>query len=345
MAVNAFPAYDPEKESSKNPVLPIKENFALAFSGKTPCWMPQVGMRGGEVTNLRSRIFPDNFSARAVVDGGAPLTWTSNVGTGWFGLEWVFVDQVGGATVKPGAPKLEDMNDWEEKLEWPDLDALDWDSLARDNKEYLSSGKLNELCLVCGTWERLISLMDVSGAAMAMIDEDQRDALTRFFSKWTDLEIEEIRRVKEVCDIDAVLVHNDWGHQNSSFFSVETARTVLLPHLKRLVAAVHDMGMIYEQHSCGYCTEMVPLYIEAGVDLWCPQPLNDLDRITRECQGTCLHIGMDVPGVTNETSPEEAVELTRKWFEQYGDRQVFYRGSNPVVSEEIYRLSRIAYAK
>lgn len=119
---------------------------------------------------------------------------------------------------------------------------------------------------------------------------------------------------------------------------------MLLPNLKRLIDAIHDMGLYYEQHSCGYCTEMVPAYMEAGVDLWCPQPLNDLDRITKECEGSRLHIGMDIPGVTPATPPEEAVEAARKWFDKYGDRQVFYSGMNAAAAEELYRLSRIAYA-
>ena len=345
MANIVRPPYDPEKESSRNPIVPARENFRLAFSGEKPYWMPHVSMFGGDMVAFRPRVFPDNLATRGIIDGEPPIEWTSNVGTGYFGLQWVFVNQVGGATVKPGAPLIEDMNDWEEKLVWPDLDELDWEGLGKNNKEYLGGGTFSEIAMLDGCWERLISLMDVSGAAMAMIDEDQHDALIRFFTKYTDLEIEEIRRVKEVCDISCVLIHDDWGHQNSSFFSLATAREMLLPNLKRLIDAIHDMGLYYEQHSCGYCTEMVPAYMEAGVDLWCPQPLNDLDRITKECEGSRLHIGMDIPGVTPATPPEEAVEAARRWFDKYGDRPVFYSGMNAAAAEELYRLSRVAYAR
>jgi hypothetical protein len=239
---------------------------------------------------------------------------------------------------------LEDMNDWEEVLKWPDLDAIDWETIGRNNRDYLNTPQSNEIHILSGYWERMMSLMDVSGAAMALIDEDQTEALHRFLDRYTDFLIDYIRRLKQVCDVDGVLIHDDWGTQNAPFFSPETAREIFLPHLKRLVEFIHSEGMYYEQHSCGNCTKLAPLYVEAGVDLWRPQPMNDFDVLLKLAEGTRLHIAMDSP-ISPFATEEEARQAARDWFAKYGDKQVTMVSMHPVFSEELYKISRIAFAE
>ena len=213
------------------------------------------------------------------------------------------------------------------------------------NDAYMDTPQANELCLLDGFWERLISLMDVSGAAIALVDEDQKDALHAFFDRYADHMIKCIRRVKQVIPLDGVLIHDDWGTQNRPFFSLETAREMFLTYLKRVVDYIHSEGMFYEQHSRGNCTQLVPVYMEAGVDLWTPQLMNDLDGILKVCRGSKLHLGMPCP-VGPDASEEEARQAARAWFEKYRDKQVTISpmASSPFFMEELYRISRMEYA-
>jgi hypothetical protein len=178
---------------------------------------------------------------------------------------------------------------------------------------------------------------------MALIDEDQADALQSFLTRYTDFLIDYIGRLKKVCDVDGVLVHDDWGTQNGPFFSEETAREVFFPHLKRLVDYIHSEGMYYEQHSCGNCTRLAHLYVDAGVDLWWPQPMNDIDELLKLAEGTRLHIAIDSP-VSPFATDEEAHQAARDWFSKYGRKQVTMVSTHPAFSEELYRLSRMAFA-
>ncbi len=335
----------PEVEPLYNRPITPRENMKLLFSGQKPWWIPHTGMAYTEVNNFRPRIFPDNVAVRLVMDGEEPMEYGDLTAEGWFKLDWVFVPVAGGATVKPGDPLLEDMNDWQDVLVWPDLDAMDWEAMAKGNRAYMDTPQANELCLLDGFWERLISLMDVSGAAIALVDEDQKDALHAFFDRYADHMIECIRRVKQVIPLDGVLIHDDWGTQNGPFFSLETAREMFLPYLKRVVDYIHSEGMFYEQHSCGNCTPLVPVYMEAGVDLWTPQLMNDLDGILKVCQGSKLHLGMPCP-VGPDASEEEARQAARAWFEKYRDKQVTISpmASSPFFMEELYRISRMEYA-
>ena len=43
-----------------------------------------------------------------------------------FGINWLFIPVAGGSMVEPGNPLMTDMNEWEEKVVWPDIDSWDW---------------------------------------------------------------------------------------------------------------------------------------------------------------------------------------------------------------------------
>lgn len=336
----------PEMEVLQNTPITPRENLQRMFRGENHCWIPHTGWVYCDVNNFRPRLIPDNVATHLVFDAEPDIPYETDTMTGWFNLDWVYVPIAGGATVKPGEPLIDDMNDWEEKILWPDLDALDWEAMGKANAEFLQTTQFNQLGILDGFWERLISLMDVSGAAMALIDEDQEEALHAFFDKYADFLIDYIRHVKAVCPIDGVLIHDDWGTQNGPFFSLDTAMEMLVPYLKRVVDYIHSEGMYYEQHSCGNCTKLVPAYIAAGVDLWTPQTMNDIDGILDVIEGSRMHLAMP-DACPPDASEEVAVQLAREWFAKYGKRQVTLApmAAPAAFLNEIYRLSREEFAK
>ena len=346
VACPIFPGEMPPEPVYNRPITP-RENLHLTFEGKKPYWIPQTGYAFCDVRNFRPRQIPDNYATHLCIDGGETIQYDSDVQRGWFGLDWVFVPVAGGATVKPGKPMIEDMNDWEELIVWPDLDAIDWKTVGEMNKDYLDTPQMVELGIVSGFWERLMSLMDVSGAAMALIDEDQQDAVKAFFDKYADFLIDYIRRVKEVCPIDMVLIHDDWGTQNGPFFSLETAREMLVPYIKRVVDYIHSEGMYYEQHSCGNCTKLVPAYMEIGIDVWNPQPMNDIEAITEMCKDSRLHIAIGDLPLSPDATEEELRQAARDFVDHYRGRKVCYAPmmANPVFMQELYAYSRQEFAK
>ena len=345
VACPMFPGEVPPEPLFNRPITP-KENLQRMAEGRNHAWIPQTGWCFCDVANYRPRDIADNYATHLVFDGGEFIEYDSNTKRGWFNLDWVYVPVAGGATVQPGSPLIEDMNDWESIIQWPDLDAIDWEAMGKRDAQFLNTPQFKQLGMLDGFWERLISLMDVSGAAMALIDEDQQDAVHAFFDKYADFLIDYIRHVKAVCPIDGVLIHDDWGTQNGPFFSLDTAMEMLVPYLKRVVDYIHSEGMYYEQHSCGNCTKLVPAYIAAGVDWWAPQPMNDLDACLDMAEGTRLHIAMP-DACPPDAAPEVAAELAQQWFRKYGHRQVTYAPmvSPPAFYAEIYRLSREAFAK
>ena len=59
---------------------------------------------------------------------------------------------------------------------------IDFDEMKTMNEKYLGTDRINQLGIHLGFWERLMCLMDVSNAAIALVDEDQEYALQEFLS-------------------------------------------------------------------------------------------------------------------------------------------------------------------
>ncbi len=337
----------PTEEPIFNRPISEKENFKLFFAGKKPYWIPIGGWAYCDINVFRPRMHPDNVAAHIICDGEEPYEYQSlTMNSSWFDLDWVYVPIAGGATVSPGTPKVPDMSEWENYISMPNLDDLDWDSVAEKNKEYLDTPQLNQLGILSGFWERLISLMDVEGAAVAMIDEDQQEGVHRFFDQYANLLIDYIDRMKKRCDIDCVLIHDDWGTQRSGFFSLDTAMEMLVPYLKRVTDAVHERGMYFELHSCGKNEALVPAYIAAGVDLWCPQAINDLEMLSQKYKDQPIVFGQQKPVFIPEDASEKEIEdIAKEWLDRFDGTRVIgaFTATPASFTQALYKVSRQKY--
>ena len=99
------------------PITP-KENLIRLYEGKTPMWIPSPS----EMATIMIDCDPENVARGRTggVDG--------------YGVEWVFVQSAGGAMVKPGNPKVKDIDDWENSITIPDPDTWDFICVGEDGK-------------------------------------------------------------------------------------------------------------------------------------------------------------------------------------------------------------------
>jgi hypothetical protein len=327
------------------PVTP-KEAY-IALYKREPLW---------QITALEQLTFcpgvnPDNVARAFVIDGSGMVPATGGV-RDMFGIEWEFVPQVGGSIVRPGKPFLADANEWRDKLVWPDINTWDWEGAAKANEKYLDTDKFVSCCFMNGWYERLISFMDFEGAAVAMIDEDQKDAVKALFDRLSDLYI-------GICDkyltyfpqIDGFLIHDDWGAQKETFFSPATAEEMIVPYMRRLTDYLHSKGWFCELHSCGQLLRQVPNMIAAGWDSWVGQPINDTQKIY-ELYGDRLIVGVVPDPVDMSASEREQRAAAKAYADKYCDPKkpsMFnYYGSGVLTRayrEELYKQSRISYSK
>ena len=92
----------------QTPITP-KENMLRLYEGKTPMWIPHPN----EMMSLKIDCDPENVarSQTGGIDG--------------FGVEWVWEGL--GAMVRPGSPKVPDINEWEKYITVPNPDDWDWE--------------------------------------------------------------------------------------------------------------------------------------------------------------------------------------------------------------------------
>ena len=328
------------------PVTP-KENYFAMFEGKNPLWMPMTT----DCKGLDPRVDPDNIARGFVFDGEEPYDRAKYGGPDMFGIEWVFVEQVGGSMVQPGKPYMEDANDWEKLIKFPDVNSWDWEGAAKGNAEWMEKNKdyVENLTLLNGTtFERLISFMDFEGAAMAIIDEEQVDAVKALCNAILErVYFPYLENVKKYLPgITKITLHDDWGSQRAPFFSLNTAREVFVPVLKKFTDKCKDLGSLVELHSCGHTEMNVPAYIEAGFQTWNGMSMND-KRALFEKYGDQFIFGVDAPDVAGDmNASKEDLEAAAKEFCEFYIRDgkchvvANCMRKNPYFIECVYKISR-----
>jgi hypothetical protein len=280
-----------------------KEHYLRLMRGEKPLWLPT----GYDFVNISPSCIPDNV-ARAFIMELTPFPIEKVGGPDFFGVEWEYVPKAGGSMVRAGKPKVPDICSWEEYITFPDLKKIDWAQSAKQNSALIDGERVVCMTILNGLFERLISFMDFSEAAVALIDDEQKDAVHRLFSRLCDFYEEEIAIFKKYYNIDQFCLHDDWGSQRAPFFSPDTVREMLLPYVKRLVDFTHSQGLIFELHSCGKNEILTPVMIEAGVDVWKPQPKNDIKYLCKE-YGDKIRIGISPDGLDPYNMPTEPAQF------------------------------------
>ena len=336
----------------KTPITP-KENYRMIYNREVPLWLPV----SGDSLGITPRIDADNI-ARCFAFEANPLTEeeTEKLAVdGYedkFGVTWIYVPSAFGSMVKPGNPILKDVNDWKNVIKMPDVDSWDWEGTKASNANYVSTDSWMTATILTGFFERLISLMDFDNAALALIDEDQKDAVHELFDYLADVYIKMIDKYIWAYNINALSLHDDWGAQRAPFFSLATVREMIVPYVKKVVDYCHSRGIFLDMHSCGKNEMLVPAYIEAGCDSWSGQPINDREFIFANYAGKLiLTMESDLVVVPDQpVDPEEAKASAKRFVDRflpdYANKPVFASGGMGAPVEFIdalYSESRKAF--
>jgi len=320
----------PDISVRNTPVSPRQNTIAL-FYEKHPFWI-----QGPSDTKM---FMPDIYSLN--LGRGVRADCTDA-----FGVRWQYVPSAGGSIVAPGEPLLKDANDWEKVIKFPDLDSWDWEAAAEENK--IDAKYSCQATFYNGFWfERLISFMDFAPAAMALIDEDQTDALKALFQATTDFGCKVVDKFCEYWPlIDGFNVHDDWGSQKAPFFSNEVAYELFVPYMKQFTDHIHSLGRYATIHSCGHNEERIQCYIDAGFDEWRPQPMNNMHKLYEEFgDKIIISINPDIHDSENMTE-EQLRQAARDFVDEYckpGKPSIFSYSASALPDaffEELYAYSR-----
>jgi len=119
--------------------------------------------------------------------------------------------------------------------------------------------------------------------------------------------------------IDVVCISDDMGSQASPFVSREVYRLRIKPWLKRRIDSIRRMapGVRILYHTCGSVQQLIPEFIDAGVDILNPiQPLAaGMEPRTLKAKygkSLCLHGGIDIQRMLPFSKPEEVKEAVKR---------------------------------
>jgi hypothetical protein len=150
--------------------------------------------------------------------------------------------------------------------------------------------------------------------------------------------------------VHGLFLTDDWGTQEAPMISPDMFREVFLPRYRKLTRAIHAHGWHVILHSCGRVNDLVPLFIEAGMDvLNMQQPrCYGIEELGRRFAGkvtflTTVDIQATLPGGDAAAIRAEAELLVRHWSTpdgglivfNYGDREAL--GVPPGAAETMFR--------
>lgn len=329
-----------------NTPITARENFRrFAFNEDGgPLWMPSYP----EIKMFNPRVIPENI-ARAIVAEANPYNAREDpekFHKDFFGVEWEFVPTAGGSMVRPGKPFIEDLEDWEEKVIPPDLSTYDWEGCVESNKEFLSEDRAYKTTVFTGFFERLISFIDMAPALLALIDEDEQEYVHGIFDRLATFYDELFGYFEKYFHLDAVWFHDDWGSQRAPLFSADTCSEMLVPYFKRVVESAHKHGMAFEFHCCGKNELLVPCMIEAGMDMWQGQPMNDYVMLWKE-YGKDIKFCVDIEPAPEGATDQQIRDHVNRFLDDFPENvyvsMTMY--GQPELYEALYEETRKRFSK
>lgn len=276
-----------------------KEAILAIYKGEKADFIPDVGNIQKEI------VYPgDRFIDFANFDpyGTGPDAW---------GVIWQNCGPnpgIDGNTVAKDFRLFENVEDWKEHVRFPEFDD-DFLSMVFGAMEHgMAVDRENDIvsCLILsGCFERLNQMVGMENALCAFYECPEE--LHEFFDAMCEYKLGCIEKAHRLLKPDVIHMQDDWGTNNNMFFSPEHWREFIKPREAKIAAKIHELGMLYIHHSCGYIKQIIPDLIEISVDVINPVNVcNDLDDCLEKYGDKITFLG----GLDNQKMEKDPTEET-----------------------------------
>lgn len=162
--------------------------------------------------------------------------------------------------------------DWEEKMRWrynprhPERFPYDFEERCRilRDRDYVLG--LN----IPGPFWQLREWCGFEHLCILMIDEP--DFVQEMVNFWTDFVMQTLEPILKRVELDIVVISEDMAYKAHSMISPAMVRRFLLPTYQKWVQAIKASGCpIVSVDSDGYIAQLIPIWIEAGIN--CCEPI------------------------------------------------------------------------
>ena len=164
---------------------------------------------------------------------------------------------------------IKDVSRWQDYVKFPDLDFSDedWETAENYSNSIDRSEKFATALIAPGVFDHLHYLMGMEDCLISFYTEpDALKDLLKAITQW------ELKYAQVLCDHlhpDAILHHDDWGSQRSTFLSPEMFNEFIVPAYKKIYGYYKSRGVqLIVHHSDSYAATLVPYMIDMGIDIW-----------------------------------------------------------------------------
>ena len=293
-----------------------KENLLAFFRHEPHEWMP--GTEAFWQPSPTRGIFERPMCARAGID--------------WFGCKWESSEAENAMALATPSTKehvLYDVTEWEEVVQFPDLEAFDWAAAIERDKTSTAPRDTHVICetMLEGCWERLNALMGIEESMYSiMVEPEACDAL---FARIAQHKMTLTDKIMEWYKPEVITYHDDWGMQTGPFIPPELWREIMKPHTKAIFDHIHEYGVPVIFHCCGKYDQIIPEISEIGCDVLECQDINDIGAAL-EKTGTDMSYWVSPHGqeyyalnLVGELTEEHVREQFRRELDEWGATGVY----------------------
>ena len=162
---------------------------------------------------------------------------------------------------------FEDVEDWKEHVKFPPLDYMPIGDIFAGMCAGMGVNPETDVVsclLLSGAFERLNQMVGMETALCAFYECP--DEMKEFLEAMCEYKLKCIDKAVEFLHPDVIHMHDDWGAEANMMFSPELWREFIKPLEKRYADHIHELGLVYVHHSCGFIEQIIPDLIEIGVD-------------------------------------------------------------------------------
>lgn len=257
----------------------------------------------GSALGLHSGERPTRGGDEAVNAWGVTYAWPEHLPSGF-------------PVHTPEKIVIKDIENWKDYVKAPPLDfpQEEWDTFRATYDAVDRTKAWATLMVAPGLFEQSHHLSEIVNALMNYaIYPDEMHELIKYLTEW---ELQYAQIACEKLGPDAMLHHDDWGSELSTFFSPDMFAEFFLEPYKAIYGYYHDHGVeLIVHHADSFAATLVPYMIEMGIDVWqgCMET-NGVLELAEKYKGQITFMGnidnkvIDKEGWTQETAREVAAK-------------------------------------
>ena len=253
---------------------------------------------------------------------------------------------------------VKDITKWRETVHGPNLQfpKSEWDKFKAqvdkiDRSEYFATA-----FIAPGVFEQLHYLMGMDDCLINFYLEPE--AMHELIDYLTEWELEYASVLCENLQPDAILHHDDWGSQKSTFLSPAMFEEFIVPAYKKIYGYYKSHGVeLIIHHSDSYAATLVPSMIDVGIDIFqgCLDT-NDIPSLIRQYGDKIAFMGGINNGVVDvhDWSAEKIAPYVEKICRECGTKSFIpcctgggpgttYPGVYDEVTRQIDRMSTLMF--